>query len=163
MTGVEIGIKKISNYLHTLSALILVFICMYIFVDILMRFFKLPPIGDVVELTGYLNVWMVILALGALVRKKQHIEVDLITEHLSAESRIILNKITDVIGILFCFVMVYKGISMVMDSYEMGQRSISWQFKIWPFQLAIPLGFLFFMFELFFDLIESKPDKENSL
>jgi len=163
MTGVEIGIKKVSDFFHTLSTAVLVFMSMYIFVDIFMRYFKLPAIGDVVELTGYLNVWMVLLPIGIIFRKKQHIEVDIITAHISPESKMILKKITGAVSILFCFIMVYKGISMVIDSYEMGQRSMSWQFKIWPFQLAVPLGFLFLMFEIFFDLIGPKPDKGDDI
>ena len=163
MTGVEIGIKKVSDFFHTISAAILVFICIYIFVDIFLRLFKLPTIGDVVELTGYLNVWLVLLPMGIIFRKKQHIEVDIITTHVSPKSRMILKRITGAVSILFCFIMVYKGTSMVIDSYEMGQRSISWQFKIWLFQIAVPLGFLVLMFEIFFDLIGLKPDKGDGV
>ena len=160
MSGVVYGFKKFSENLHTLSAVIMVFNFMYIFVDIFMRYLKLPPIGDVVELTGYLNVWMVLLPMGIIFRRGRHIEVDIVTANISPEAKIIFKRITGIISVLFCLAMVYKGSAMVIDSIEMGQRSMSWQFKIWPFQVVVPLGFLFLMFEIIHDMVIPTNNKE---
>jgi len=163
MKKIEGGIKRVNDFFHTLSVLILIFIALYIFLDILMRYFRLSPIGDVVELTGYLNVWISLLAMGVLYRKKQHIHVDIITSRLTPESRGKLEKITDGFALAFCCIMIYKGISMVIGSYKMGQCSLSWHFKIWPFQIAIPLGFLLLLAEIIIDLMKQKSNKVGEI
>ena len=155
MVRIKEGIKKSSDGIYTLSAILLLFIFIYIFIDVVMRFFKLPPVGDVVELTGYLNVWMVCLSLGVIYRKGRHIEVDIVTSRISSKAKIILKRITSIVSIIFCFLMVYEGIAMVIRSYEIGHRSMSWNFIVWPFQIVVPLGFLFLMLEIILELIES--------
>jgi len=160
MKKIEYGIKRINDFFHTISVLLLMFIALYIFLDILMRYFKLSPIGDVVELTGYLNVWMSLLAMSILYREKRHIHVDIITSRLKPESRVKLEKITDGFTLAFCCIMIFRGIATVINSCKMGQSSMSWHFKIWPFQIVIPLGFLLLLLEI---LINFKKQNTNEI
>jgi len=160
MKKIKYGIKRINDFFHTISVLILIFIALYIFLDILMRYFKLKPIGDVVELTGYLNVWMSLLAMSVLFREKHHIHVDIITSRLKPKSRLKLEKVTDIIVAVYSSIMLFRGITTVVSSYKMGQSSMSWHFKIWPFQIAVPLGFLLLFLEI---LVNFKKQQSNEI
>ncbi|RLA87402.1 MAG: hypothetical protein DRG40_00410 [Deltaproteobacteria bacterium] len=140
-------IKRISEALHTISSVALAFTFLYIVTDVILRFLKLRPIGDVVEATGYLNVWICFLGTGFLVREGSHIRVDLIISRLSSGKRHVIRVVTDLATVTFCLIMLYKGIDLVAVTYHLGTRTPSWEFLIWPLQIVVPVGFLCFLLE----------------
>ncbi len=152
---IEERIKKMDNGLDTLGAILLLFINLYIFLDVFMRYFKLPPIGDVVEITGYLNVWITLMGIAFLARGSKHIAVDILTSIVSMATKKVLKSISSIISILFYLIVLYKSTTMVVESYSMNQSLISWQLPVWPFQVIIPIGFLFLFLETIFDLKKS--------
>jgi TRAP-type C4-dicarboxylate transport system permease small subunit len=154
--NIESGFNRINDILHSLGIIILAFVIFYIFLDIMARVLHFPPIGDVVELTGYLNVWLTFLGVGFVLHEGKHISVDFVTSLVSPNIKRILKRVSDVISILFCAVMTYCGVRLVQHSYVVGQRLLSWDFPVWIFQIVIPLGFLMLMLESLFDFVKQR-------
>jgi len=152
MRKIEAVIKKISSILHIMAAVILFIIIMCVVADVLLRFLKLPAIGDMVELTAWLGMVLTFLAMGFLVREGKHISVDIVTSRVSSATKRLMSMVSGVLSILFCLLMGYEGIVMVIGSYKLGQHLQSWEFAVWPFQVVVPLGFLAFALERFFVL-----------
>lgn len=154
-TAAKLGrvIERISGSLHTMGSIVLGFTFLYITADVILRFLKLRPIGDVVEATGYLNVWVCFLGMGFLVREGHHIRVDLVTSRLSSGKKRVIKVITDLATVAFCLVMLYKGIDLVVVTYHLGMRTPSWEFPLWPLQIVVPIGFLCFLLETVSNLV----------
>ena len=141
-------VKRIGEVLHVIGSLILFFCFFYVFIDVLFRFLKLSPIGDVIELCGYLDVWLGLLGVGFVFREGKHICVDIVTSNVSDGKKYVMSIISDIVMMLFCMFMTYKGIHLVVSSYELGELSMSWGFPIWPFRIVVPLGFFFLLLEV---------------
>ncbi len=152
MSQLERIIEWISGTLHTLGSIVLGFTFLYITADVILRFLKLRPIGDVVEATGYLNVWICFLGAGFLVREGHHIRVDLVTSHLSPGKKRFTKVITDLATAAFYLIMFYKGIDLVVFTHRLGIHTPSWGFPIWPLQIVVPVGFLCLLLETISDL-----------
>ena len=157
------AVKGISELLHTVGSLILVSSFCYIFVDVVFRFFRLPPIGNIIEICSYVDVWIGFLGVGFLVREGSHIRVDLLTSRVSFGKRRMMTMITDIVTMLFCLLMFYKGTELVVIYYNLGQRTIASHFLIWPFQIVVPLGFLFLFLEVIIDFTSSMKGGERGL
>ena len=162
MRKIEAVIKEISSILHIMGAVILFTIVMCVVADVLLRFLKLPAIGDMVELTAWLGMVLTFLAMGFLVREGKHISVDIVTSHVSSATKRVMAMASGVLSILFCLLMAYEGIVMVIGSYNLGQHLQSWKFAVWPFQIVVPLGFLVFALETFFVLANNTVNSNNN-
>lgn len=112
----------------------------------------IPAIGAVnwaEELTRYLNIWMLFLAFGYVLRRHQHIGMDAIVGLLPPGIQRGLWCVND--GLLLVFLVVLGFYGVVMVELNMTQEApslklvgveflLGWQVRMgWPY-LAIPVG-----------------------
>ena len=112
----------------------------------------IPAIGAVnwaEELTRYLNIWLLFLALGYVLRQGHHISMDALVRLLPVPLRRGLEWINDGLFLVFLAVLCWYGIFMVQLNTTQEAPSLKlvgidflmgWPVRMgWPY-LAIPVG-----------------------
>jgi len=145
-------LKKITEVLHGVGAVILTVIFVLVVLDVLTRTAGVTFIGDVGELAGLGVAMLTYLAVPLAMREEKQIRVDLVISHLSKSRQWIMRIVTDVIMIGFSVFMCWLGIKMVATSLARGFASITWLIPMGIIQIALPLGFLFLAIEVIFEV-----------
>jgi TRAP-type C4-dicarboxylate transport system permease small subunit len=98
----------------------------------------------------------VFLYFGISQRRGAHLNVNLLTGALEAlgpgarRAAEIIKVLATVISFLFLAAVVWWGIPEIRESVEYGSRSESLAFPMWPFLVALLIGFAFMVISLFF-------------
>lgn len=131
------------RYEHTivgLFGLAALAICLY---NIVVRFFA-PRLtldwSDEVQV--YIVVWAIFLVLGVVTATDRHVKADLFVGMFSAATQRRLHLFSDILGLLFCGMLVYYGGLVTWQAYDFGDLSISsLRFPLWIYMAALPVGF----------------------
>ena len=85
------------------------------------------PVSD--EMSTYLFVLMSFMGTAIAARRKAHLGLSIVTDHVSPRARLIISMVMYAISALFCLLIVIFGIQMVISQYQMGQETATMQ---WP-------------------------------
>ena len=100
----------------------------------------------------------VFLYFGISQRRSAHLNVNLLTGALQAlgpraqRAAEVIKVLATVISFVFLLAVVWWGIPDVKDSMEYGSRSESLAFPMWPFLVALLVGFACMAISLFFQI-----------
>jgi len=92
------------------------------------------------EASGYLVVWSVFLSSAVLARRHEHISVDIFYEHVSAKTRMVINVLIAMLGVVMVGYLAYMGWSFTYVAFQFGDVSLSGYIPVWLGYAAIPLG-----------------------
>ena len=118
------GLGVLGGMLLPLNGLI----CTY---EIVMRYVFNSPTIWVMEVSTYVVIASTFLALAYVLIEKAHVKVDFITHYLSPRTSILLEIITSLLAILFCFIFDWESGKMALTSLRL--REVS------PTLLKIPM------------------------
>ena len=112
------------------------------------------PLPGVFELMGYFGAVVVACALGYTQRKKDHIAVDILTNHFRPR----LQKILDVINRLVCMsfaVLAAWQIGKIAHNLKVtGEVSETLRIIYYPFTYGVSAGFILLAFVFFVELLK---------
>jgi C4-dicarboxylate transporter DctQ subunit len=93
------------------------------------------------EIVIYLLVWGTLLAASGLVYREGHVRADLIVRMLSPPWQRAVETLNCVLGFSFAAAMAWLGFQVVLDAYNLGERSLSvLAFPLWIYYAALPVG-----------------------
>lgn len=96
------------------------------------------------EITRYLVIWSTFFGASRLLRRSEHITIDLVTVHLPRRGQLALQVVAFTFGAILCLTLVWYGYQQVHLSFVIGARSTSGlRVPMWLPQLGVPLGALF--------------------
>ncbi len=90
----------------------------------------------------YANIVVVMLGLGVASARGAHLRPRFADPWLPARWDPALDRIQDGLMALFCLGFAIVAIGVVMQSYELGERSAVLRLVVWPVQAIIPAVFL---------------------
>ena len=136
--------KKIFNNVEeVLSAIVMLFMLMLTFVNVIARYFLHSSISFTVEITTSLFVLLCTLGAAIAVKRNAHLGLSLISEKLGKKWQRRLFIFANILGVTFSVVLLYKVILMVIHEYELKQISITLQWPEWIYGSFIPIGATF--------------------
>jgi TRAP-type C4-dicarboxylate transport system permease small subunit len=146
---------KISKFLFFLSQITIGLMMVTTTYDTIMRYFFAKPTDWSVELNEVLLVFITLLAGAELVKRDQHIQMDLIYLRLPEKGQKISRICTSILGILFCVCLVWIGFKATWSTY-LGKVYLSgaFRFPVWIMYALIPLGMILMAFEFLTHLIK---------
>jgi C4-dicarboxylate transporter DctQ subunit len=82
---------------------------------------------------------------AALVRDNRHINVSLLSERLSEQSRAVLSILSDCVCLIFSLFAIFLGFQLSRETaaFGIGFTHSNLQLPLWAAQLIIPISFLF--------------------
>jgi len=108
------------------------------------------------EIIGYCFAAAVLLTIGYTLKYKAHANVDILYEHLSPRTQVIMDLISYTVFLgIFTFVMLYEGIRFAATSWALMERTPSaFNFYIFPAKTLLPVGIFLLALQLVSDMIK---------
>ncbi len=142
---------RILAVMSALACLLLLAMTCLIGGDVLLRNIGLGGITPSNELSEDMIYLMTLLAAPGLLRKGQHIRVDIVLRILPARLGWVLEWLSDLLGLACCGIFVWYGTHVVMASREGGALSIkTLVLPEWWLLVPMPLAFVILAVEYLF-------------
>jgi TRAP-type C4-dicarboxylate transport system permease small subunit len=144
---------RLFDALAVLAALILLVMVVLVTADILLRNMTRTGFPWANEVSEYALYGMTLLTAPWLLRRGQHVRIDLLLSLVPPRVAWLMEAIGDVIGFLVCVVMVRYGYHMAADSFRIGSITIkNLVFAEWWLLAPLPLFFALLALEFVFRL-----------
>src|SRR5687767_6965779 len=153
MTRLSNAFGKLFDVLAILAALTLLVMVVLVTTDILLRNLTRTGFPWANEVSEYALYVMTLLTAPWLLRRGQHVRIDLLLAVVPPRVAWLMEAAGDVIGFLVCTVMVRYGFHMAADSFRMGSLTIkNLVFAEWWLLAPLPLFFALIAAEFAFRL-----------
>ena len=76
-------------------------------------------------------------------RRRAHLGLSIITDRVSPHTRLIIQLVMYGISVLFCLLIVFFGVQMVISQYRLGQETANMQWPEWIYGSFVPIGAAF--------------------
>lgn len=130
-----------SNVGGVIAAICLLMVALIITFEVFMRYLFKSPTTWVAEMSIYLCMAIGLLGAAYALKSDGHFTIDIFIDRLGPENRKRMKIITNLMGLAYSFVFVYKGVEMVKFSYEMEDISTGMlATPLWIPGLLIPTG-----------------------
>jgi TRAP-type C4-dicarboxylate transport system permease small subunit len=105
------------------------------------------------ELGKYLFIWLCLIGISAAAKDNQHIRISFFVVRLPINPKItwILSQF---IFLVFSILMFYVGLRLTWMHFSMGKSAVGFNFPMYVFTAALPLGFLLTSLRLFKDIFD---------
>ena len=151
MTRFSSAFGRLFDGLAIIAALILFGMVILVTADILLRNIVGRGFVWANEVSEYALYLMTLLTGPWLLRKGQHVRLDLVLTALPRNIAWLLETIGDVLGFVVCLVMIYFGVLMTADAWRTGAITIKMLvFPEWWLLVPMPVIFVLIAIEFIF-------------
>jgi TRAP-type C4-dicarboxylate transport system permease small subunit len=163
MTKLSNLFGKLLNLLAVAAALTLLAMVVMVTADILLRNLTRTGFAWSNEISEYALYVITLLTAPWLLRRGQHVRIDLVLTLVPARVAWLMEAASDVLGFAVCLVMMRYGLKMSIDSALLGSITIKnlvfpeW-WLLWPLPVCFALLAAEFVFR-FDRLIHSEPGR----
>jgi len=144
--------KALSAVMATFLFMAMVAIGYQVFTRYILNF--TPPWTE--ELARYSSIWITMLGIGVVLRRREHIKIDyletILTEKGMLKSRLLLEVVNTTVTSIFLVFLVYGGVKILKAAAR--QTAPGLKLSLLFVYIAIPIGCLFallFIIERIFD------------
>jgi TRAP-type C4-dicarboxylate transport system permease small subunit len=114
-----------------------------VFVNVIARYVFNHSLAVSDEMSTYLFVLMSFMGTAIAARRKAHLGLSIVTDHVSPKTRLVINMLMYGISALFCLLIVIFGVQMVVSQYQLGQETATMQWPEWIYGSFVPVGAAF--------------------
>ncbi len=139
-------LKNLIHLMGLVGSFIFVAVAFIIIIEVVLRsIFHLPQIWTG-EMSGLFTIVGSFFMFAYTLQEKGHTRVDFISVQLSKRSNFFLEIFTTSLSAVFCAVLAWFGVKMIMSSRIMGEGTQVLQIPLWITQTCVPLsGALMFL------------------
>jgi TRAP-type C4-dicarboxylate transport system permease small subunit len=165
MTSFSNAFAKLLNVLALLAALTLLGMVIMVTADIVLRNLTRSGFPWANEISEYALYITTLLTAPWLLRRGQHVRIDLVLTAMPTRIAWLMEMIGDVMGFVVCLVIMRYGIKMTVDSAMLGSITIKnlvfpeW-WLLWPLPVCFALLAAEFVFR-FGRLVRSEPERRS--
>lgn len=139
----DIWLERIELFFFSLSAVAIAAMALLIGTDVGLRFLTGGSPGWLADGPVFLNIMMAFLAMAYVMRRRQHICVDVLLTTMSTPMRRAARIATLCIAQVFFLTLLYAGARVALRSYELGNMSYTaFEVPMFLLQSSLPLGAL---------------------
>ena len=117
-----------------------------VFANVIARYVFNHSLAVSDEMSTYLFVLMSFMGTAIAARRKAHLGLTIVTDHVSPKARLIISMLMYAVSALFCLLIVIFGVQMVISQYQMGQETATMQWPEWIYGSFVPVGAAVAMF-----------------
>ncbi len=119
----------------------LVFTVLLIFLQVVMRYVFNNSLSWSEELARFIFIWQIWYGISITVRRKKHIQVELILNLLKGGGRKVLQFFIVLISIGFCLFMTVTGWAIMQNLIVKNTLSPAMRIPLWTVYLSLPFSF----------------------
>jgi TRAP-type C4-dicarboxylate transport system permease small subunit len=146
-------VRKLDISFEVVAGVVLAFMMVVTFSDVIMRAFGHPILGSV-EIITFCGAIVIGFALPYSSFTKTHVIVDLLTERLSPRSRAALGAVTKSMGLLFFVFVGYNFILYGLNLMKTGEVSPSFKIPYYPITFGLAVSCFLESFTLLLDMLK---------
>ncbi|MFN3348077.1 TRAP transporter small permease [Pseudorhodoplanes sp.] len=151
MTRLSAFYGKLLDALAAIAALILFAMVIVVTGDIVLRNSVSKGFVWANEVSEYALYLITVLTAPWLLRRGQHVRLDLILSAVPKRAAILLEGIGDIIGFIVCLVMIRYATMMTLDAFRIGSITIkNLVFPEWWLLAPLPVCFVLLAIEFVF-------------
>lgn len=140
------AIDRIGSVLEKFVSCVCVIIMSFlVFINVIARFVFNNSLAFSDEISTYLFVLMSFMGTAIAARRRAHLGLSIVTDHVSPRTRTVIQIIMYAIAAIFCLLIVIFGAQMVMSQYQLRQESAAMQWPEWIYGSFVPVGAAFAM------------------
>lgn len=153
MSRLSAGFGRLFDFLARLAALTLLVMVVVVTADILLRNLTRAGFPWANEVSEYALYGMTLLTAPWLLRRGQHVRIDLLLSAVPARVGWLMEAAGDIVGLAVCVVMVRYGAHMAADAFRLGSLTIkNLVFPEWWLLAPLPVAFALLAAEFVFRL-----------
>lgn len=136
-------VERASHVFLVLSGILIVIMMFTATYGVVRRYVFNSPEPYSYEISTMFLLFSFVFAISAVERLGRHIRVDFISSRLPENvQHVILNIIAPIMGILFAFILTWKGVEVSLFSLKIGEVSSStWREPLFPIKIMVPVGY----------------------
>ena len=139
---IEQILRKTELLLTYLSAVIILFLMVYVLLEVLMRYAFNSPLPGHLEGAELLLPMIVFFAISYTQARNGHVGMSLVVEVLPIRFQRFINIFTLGLSILTCAVLAYFGVKQAYFAYEINDVTMTPPYwPIWPSASIVPIGY----------------------
>ena len=139
---IEQILRKTELLLTYLSAVIILFLMVYVLLEVLMRYAFNSPLPGHLEGAELLLPMIVFFAISYTQARNGHVGMSLVVEVLPVRFQRFINIFTLGLSILTCAVLAYFGVKQAYFAYEINDVTMTPPYwPIWPSASIVPIGY----------------------
>jgi TRAP-type C4-dicarboxylate transport system permease small subunit len=142
MEGRERVRKVLHNFEEIICAVILMFMAVLCFANVIVRYLTNFSLAFSEELLVNLFVWLTLLGTAVGFKRKAHLGMTLLTNRLPKTWKRPVVALTAAVSAGLFALLAWRGYFMVLEEYESGMVTYSMGLPMWLFGLAVPVGSL---------------------
>ena len=151
MTRLSAAFGRLLDMLAALAALILLAMVVVVTADIVLRNTLGSGFVWANEVSEYALYLMTLLTAPWLLRRGQHVRLDIILTLVPARAAWMMEAVADVLGFAVCVVLIRYGMAMTYDSWRLGAITIkNLVFPEWWLLAPLPATFALLAVEFVF-------------
>ena len=132
---------RIIGFFFFLAAVLLAFILVAVIIEVIARYLFNRSQMWVIESCEYSMLYITFLGTAWLLQKNGHIKVDFVTNRLNPKSRVIVETINSLIGVVISFIVTWYGVLVTWDLFVKGTITITaLEPPLAPIVAVIPVG-----------------------
>jgi C4-dicarboxylate transporter DctQ subunit len=103
-----------------LTGILVIFLMLSVGLEVALRYFLGRPTSWVVEIAGYILLFIPFLVAAWVLRREGHVKMDLVLTRLRPKNQSLVNAVTSFIGAIVCFVLALSGLktSLYFRGYQ---------------------------------------------
>jgi len=143
-----------ERWLNIVGVTFLALMMLMVTANVLGRYIFKFPIETTLEFTEFFMVAIFYLGLSYTQFLKAHINIDLVTIHLSGKKRAICDLISYLASFIFFALIVWHGTRMFLESWNFREITMGTvELPVYPSKLLVPLGCLIVCIRFAVDLV----------
>jgi C4-dicarboxylate transporter DctQ subunit len=117
-----------------LAGVMIIFLMLSVSLEVALRYFFARPTSWVVEIAGYILLYIPFLIAAWVLRGEGHVTMDLLLNCLNPKTRSLLNAITSVLSAIICLILTWFGLRSSMFFHSVNYKT--------PTILMLPKGLI---------------------
>lgn len=106
-----------------LAGLLLLFLMLSVTLEVGLRYFLGRPTSWVVEVSGYILLYIPFLVAAWVLRRDDHVKMDLVLVMLNPKAQSLVNTITSFVSAVICLLLTLFGIKVTLYYAELGYKT----------------------------------------
>lgn len=150
-------LRRICTFGIHAAAIVVVLTMLAIVVNAVFRYFLGGTIYLVIELSGFIFLWIIFLAVAGTYLASGHVTVELVSDLMPPRLRhFVTNVVMTVFAIVYAAMIGWAGIVVTRDLIADHETSTGLtQFLLWPVFIIMPMGCFFLLLALIYRLFSS--------
>ncbi len=123
-------------------------------VDVFLRYIFNAPLPEMFQLTEFMMVGVVYLAVAYVQQLKDHIKIEICTQWLPSKVQGGLDLFGCGVGLVICGIITWQTARMAWEAWDTQDYTMGIvQFPLWPAKTILPIGVGLLCLRLFLDLV----------